>query len=590
MSTPFPPRAGSAGPDESQRLAEALEIYNRAFRSHVGAVLRKKLGANWWQEGIVRRISSIQEDIERNGLEIETDDDALSMLEPKHYHQIVREHRELFRRLSSNHSLNIVKIGGSPTTLMHEVVDWRNVGAHQSARLEPAMVDRAVGAMARLVRLFDPAAHADLSRLSRRSGQPGTRREPEHGPDTASQATAEAKRLVANAQENTRSILAEAASEAEDMKKVAKAEAKALQAQARKASSGARVPGPTNFVPRESRDKLDRVQRRVRQLKDEESKAKAELNAARRQIMALRKRADAIKTEAKETRLSTQAEATAKVEETLQLARAEADAIRRESRQSEAYQALRRSALAQGERDAAALLEEARTEAEALMAKARKDASAITREANANAEAVRALAEERAEKIRYDTEAAIKATTAEARLTLKQAEHTEKAQREASQPARSAAERTKVSRPATSAARTERADGPATESQPRRRRPHSDRVAQAFRQRFRTAKSGNGYIHSLKVDDWWLNLWVGMTNGLPRASAFAPSKTINGRRVEAQDTPLMESVCPSEEAAFEWLREREESGRIRREARQAIRLFERGEADDKPALDDDIPF
>ena len=202
---------------------------------------------------------------------------------------------------------------------MHEVVDWRNVWAHQSARLAPATVDRAVEAMARLVRLFDRAAHAELSKLSRRSGQPGTRREPEHGPDTASQATAEA------------------------------------------------------------------------------------------------------------------------------------------------------------------------------------------------------------------------------RLTLKQAERTEKAQGEASQPARSAAERTRVSRPATSAARTERADGPATESQPRRCRPHSDRVAQAFRQRFRTAKSCNGYIHSLKVDDWWL-------------------------------------------------REREESGSIRREDRQAIRLFERGEADDRTALDDDIPF
>jgi hypothetical protein len=57
----------------------------------------------------------------------------------------------------------------------------------------------------------------------------------------------------------------------------------------------------------------------------------------------------------------------------------------------------------------------------------------------------------------------------------------------------------------------------------------------------------------------------------------------------------MESVCSSEEAAFEWLREREESGRIHDEARLAIRLFEREEADDEPdsrsnALDDDIPF
>ncbi len=57
----------------------------------------------------------------------------------------------------------------------------------------------------------------------------------------------------------------------------------------------------------------------------------------------------------------------------------------------------------------------------------------------------------------------------------------------------------------------------------------------------------------------------------------------------------MESVCASEEGAFEWLREREESGQIRREALRAIRLFEREEREDEPAfesdaLDDDIPF
>ena len=80
-----------------------------------------------------------------------------------------------------------------------------------------------------------------------------------------------------------------------------------------------------------------------------------------------------------------------------------------------------------------------------------------------------------------------------------------------------------------------------------------------------------------------------------RMDYLAPAKTINGRRIEAQDTPLMESVCASEEGAFEWLREREESGQIRREALRAIRLFEREEREDEPAfesdaLDDDIPF
>ena len=57
----------------------------------------------------------------------------------------------------------------------------------------------------------------------------------------------------------------------------------------------------------------------------------------------------------------------------------------------------------------------------------------------------------------------------------------------------------------------------------------------------------------------------------------------------------MESVCGSEEAAFEWLRESEESGRIRKEARRAIRLSERAETDKESALqgdalDDEIPF
>lgn len=584
MVTPVnAPLSSHAGPDQFQRLSEALAIYNQAFRNHIGAVLRKNLGANWWQEGIVRRISGIQEAIEKSDLESSPpDEDALSLLEPKDYFWVVREHREHFPELDRAGSHRIAKIGGNPATLLHEVKDWRNVWAHRPPRLAPATVDRAVEAMVRLVRLFDPAAHAELSRLSRRSEQPVTARVPEHGPDTASQATAEAKRLVANAQESARRILAEAASDADDIKNAARAEAKALQAQAAKPGTGVRASGPTNFVSRESRDKLDRVQRRVRQLKDEDSKAQSELNSTRRQIMALRKRADAIKKEAQETRLSAQAEATAKAEQILRSARAEAEAIRLESRQSEAYQTLRRSALAQGERDAAALLEEARKEAEALMAKARKDANIVTREASANAEAVRKLAEERTEKIRGDTEAAIKATTAETRLTLDQAERTEKAPGDASESA-------------TPAARTGRADGPTAANQLRRRPDLNQASQRNFRQRFKPARSGNGHIRSLNVDGWRLNLWVGMTNGLPRASAFAPSKTVNGRRVEARDAPLMESVCSSEEAAFEWLREREESGLIRREARLAIRLFEREEADDESdswsnALDDDIPF
>ncbi len=57
----------------------------------------------------------------------------------------------------------------------------------------------------------------------------------------------------------------------------------------------------------------------------------------------------------------------------------------------------------------------------------------------------------------------------------------------------------------------------------------------------------------------------------------------------------MESVCDNEEAAFEWLRAREESGRILDMARRAIGLFEGAEIDEDPApesdaLDDDIPF
>ena len=382
-----------------------------------------------------------------------------------------------------------------------------------------------------MVRLFDPAAHAELSRLSRRSEQPVTARVPEHGPDTASQATAEAKRLVANAQESARRILAEAASDADDIKNAARAEAKALQAQAAKPGTGVRASGPTNFVSRESRDKLDRVQRRVRQLKDEDSKAQSELNSTRRQIMALRKRADAIKKEAQETRLSAQAEATAKAEQILRSARAEAEAIRLESRQSEAYQTLRRSALAQGERDAAALLEEARKEAEALMAKARKDANIVTREASAKRRSRQETGRgEDGEESAATPKQRSRPTTAETRLTLDQAERTEKAPGDASESA-------------TPAARTGRADGPTAANQLRRRPDLNQASQRNFRQRFKPARSGNGHIRSLNVDGWRLNLWVGMTNGLPRASAFAPSKTVNGRRVEARDAPLMESAC-----------------------------------------------
>lgn len=95
---------------------------------------------------------------------------------------------------------------------------------------------------------------------------------------------------------------------------------------------------------------------------------------------------------------------------------------------------------------------------------------------------------------------------------------------------------------------------------------------------FKPARSGNGFTRSLSIDGWWTNCWIGRRRGVLRAKVFAPRK--NG--VQVQEAPLLERDCNSEEEAFAWLRDAEESGQIRREALQAIRRFETG--------DDDIPF
>lgn len=92
---------------------------------------------------------------------------------------------------------------------------------------------------------------------------------------------------------------------------------------------------------------------------------------------------------------------------------------------------------------------------------------------------------------------------------------------------------------------------------------------------FRPAKSGNGFTRSLNIDGWWTNCWVGRTRGALRATVFAPRK--NG--VQVQKVPLLEHDCNSEEEAFAWLRDAEESGQIRREALSAIRRFENGDDD-----------
>ncbi len=536
------------------RLSNALVVYNRAFRSHLSAVLRKNLGRDWWQQGIVRRISTIQADIEHLGLEIETDIDALSVLEPKHYPWIVREHREHFQRLFNKRSFHIAKVGGSPTTLMHEVADWRNVNAHPPARdLDPAVVDRAVDSMLRLVGLFDPEAHDELSKLS---GKAKIKGEPEHRPNIVSGAESKAKSIVAKAEDLARTIRNDAEREAMDIQKDAEAQAEAIRAGAQEKARSNRASRPNTFVPREDREKIDRVQMRVRQLENEKASAQSELKTARRNIIVLEKRARSIEDDAKR-----------KAGRTLRTAREEAETIRLRPQQSETFQSLLKEAEEKAAQHAADILQDANAarqetlagtkgQAERILAEARRELATILADANEKERGVLAKAERRATEIREEARRA---------------------------PGRIRGEAHSVEPPAR--------DEPGRE----KLKVAQSRAADDFRRRFKPARSGNGHLRSFGIDGWWLNCWVGRTNGLPRASVFAPAKTINGRRIEAQDTPLMESVCASEEGAFEWLRERDESGQIRREARRAIHLFEREERDDEPtlesdALDDDIPF
>lgn len=521
------------GSNQLMRLSSALTLYNRAFRNHLSTVLGKKLGPGWWQEGIVRMISAIQEDIEKRGFEIRTDDDAKSVLEPKHYHRIVSAHRESFPELSRVNVLHIARTGGSPRTLMHEVADWRNVNAHPPSRdLDPAVVDRAVDAMVRLVGLFDSAARYELLKLS---GESRIKGEPAPSPNIVSEAKSEATRIVEEAEALARTLRDEAEREAMDIVK----KAEAIRSKASQKDQALPTSRSGTFVARGDREKLDRIQHRVRQLEDEKRKAQSELKSARRNIIALRERASTIEEQAK-----------AQAEQTLRAAREEAETIRLQPRQSETFQSLLSDAMSlradQARRKAdlekAAIVARGKAEAEDTVAAAHKKAASII--AAAEQEAAAKLAN--AERIRGEAYRTAGRGFAEAGRVVPPSEEPA--------PRRSGA-----------AGNTSKATG----------------LADGFRRRFNPAKSGNGHLLRLKVDGWWLNCWVGRTRGVFCASVFAPEK--NGTK--AQTAPLMERDCSSEDKAFAWLRNAEASGLIQREARHAISLFERFESDD-----DDIPF
>ncbi len=629
-TTRVPPRTG---PEQAARLSAALDIYNRAFRGHLSTVLRKEHGPDWWRKGVVRKISSIQQDIESHG-EIQTDDDALSLLEPRHYHQIVNAHWESFPKLSRNRAHHTARTGGNPRTLMHEVADWRNVSAHPPARLEPATVDRAVEAMLRLVALFDPTAHGQLAKLSARSSN---REEAAQTPAIHSDVRNKATDLIAQAKERARTLLNEAEREAADMRKAAKAETDALRASAKEADSPP-TSRPRAKVPLVDPERRDRAQPKVREPGNKE-KAHSELKAVRHDIMVLRKRADEIKAHAKK-----EAE---QAEQTLRKARTEAAEIRAESLSSEAYQYLRNRARAQAEDDVAVLRTKADQEAKAVLAKAKEYARNLAEEAHTNARNIK----KQAEQIRADTEAKVRAQIGAAQSAVDHAEQEaarilNRAQAKASPGAQSArndpgnagagvhdlvhrhqpaagvpagVQRGEVlqgesarlgqrhgqsvaqgqgqpteshsARRVAQAAQTDRSAGQNRAHGPHRAAP--DRApAHDLGKNFTPARSGNGRTRSLNVNGWRLTCWVGNARGVVSATVFAPWKFIHRERVDAQDTPLMERDCNSEEEAFAWLQKAETSGDIEREARRAIRIFESSDDDDRESgvPDDDIPF
>lgn len=525
-------------------------------------------------EGSSRKITSIQNDIEGYGNEARDDRDRLSLLEPKHYPHIVSAHTEIFTELAGWKAHVVANTGGNPKTLMREVADWRNVSAHPPARLESTAVDRAIEAMSCLVRLFDVNARVDLQQLS---DEARNQVEPEHSPAATVKAETEARSIVQQAQAQALKIRSEAQREASATRK----QAQAFLAEARDKDRASRSSRSRNLVKREDRHKLDRIQNRVRDLQEQESNALARLKTVRRNIQVLERRARTLKERADKARLEeglTNRERTRQREESeraakmraqeeadaiLRAAHEEANAIRLQPQRSETFKSLVREAIAnaRGTSPSSNLsnLDPGRGATENSR---RRRANGIVRHAEEEAIRIKREAYDTRNRIIDEGERTASGIVKQARQNAE----TVKAK------AREAAETVK----ATAA----------------RQAPKSSAT---FRELFKPARSGNGSLLSLTIDGWRLNCWVGRTNGLPLACVFAPTRTLNGKRTEARDTPLMESVCASEEAAFEWLREREEGGHIRREARRAIRLFEGAEADDEPtlesdALDNDIPF
>ena len=124
-------------------------------------------------------------------------------------------------------------------------------------------------------------------------------------------------------------------------------------------------------------------------------------------------------------------------------------------------------------------------------------------------------------------------------------------------------------------------------------RAQANSKLQHYRDKFKRASTGNGWIHTTFLGDWRVTRWLGQVQGTIHACVFPPRRRVDGEWISSQQNPLVQKQVESEESAFVWLYEQDHTNVVGRRARQSITDYE--ERVKQPhtmedEFDDDIPF
>lgn len=174
-------------PSNKRRLSDALDLYRSAMRSFIASKMMSVVGPDWFLDRVlrggsvsVRRADYFEQIVDReHGIRTtgRSEHGRERLLEIKDFAPVIRRNYDVFRDFDVRRdSHRLAGYGGNPITLMHEILDWRNVEAHPPSNdLEARDVDRVLEAIERVLDVCHDPVVARIREL-RADSRPGKAR------------------------------------------------------------------------------------------------------------------------------------------------------------------------------------------------------------------------------------------------------------------------------------------------------------------------------------------------------------------------------------------------------------------------------